>query len=40
MSLKLESATAVTEAPATADAIVQTVACVVVLRTEHCTSHK
>lgn len=38
MSLKLESATAVTEAPAMADAIVQTVACV--LRTEHCTSHK
>lgn len=38
MSLKLESATAVTEAPAMADAIFQTVACV--LRTEHCTSHK
>ena len=40
MSLQVESATAVTEAPAMADAIAQTLAHTVVLRTENCASHK
>lgn len=40
MSLKLESATAVAEAPVMADAIAQITAHTVVLRTEHWASHK